>query len=242
MTGKLWAALAVAAVTFGAAQAQATIVQATASGIYTGASGPAAVISRSACFGQAQCFLNGDKLLISSSSSLGAYFTSFTFDTDFGVLTAGPSFETLTWNSGMGTPSPLTGGTFLVSGTVSAAQDFSTATSFSITRSAGGFRFSVAGAGYNILAGYDNPSAPTPAPYSLSAPFSGSTGSDLQNPNFTYANTDWAIYSLYERTGSLTPGPIPEPSSWALLISGFMAVGAGLRQSRSRSRRGLARA
>ncbi|MGH6964217.1 MAG: hypothetical protein ACREE0_07020 [Phenylobacterium sp.] len=242
MTGKLWAALAVAAVTFGAAQAQATIVQATASGSYTGAGGPADLITRAPCFNQAQCFISGNRLTISSSSSLGAWYTSFNFDTDFGVLTQDAFSQTLTWNTGMGTPSPLTGGSLLVTGPVSAAQDFSTATSFSIRRDAGGFSFHVTGADYNVFAGYDNLGAPTPGPYSLTAPFAGSTGVDLQNPQFTYANSSYAIYSLYEQAGSLTPGPIPEPSSWALMISGFLAVGAVLRQGRSKSRRGLARA
>jgi hypothetical protein len=58
---------------------------------------------------------------------------------------------------------------------------------------------------------------------------------DLQfGPIFKYVDTDARL--SFKLTGFATPGAVPEPASWAMLIAGFGLTGAAMRRSGRQTR------
>lgn len=228
MRRRTLAATTVAVAMTCAGAASATIVTAHEYGAYTVATGPVPAYYCGQCQGE------GDHRTVFSSSPLGYFHGDFTFDTDLGVRTTTASADTITWNTAMGTPSPLVSGTWTITGLAQASPDLSTATSITLRRDSAGFNYSFVGAGYSISSSLHGPFG-GPEPYSLEeafalAPFPNSS---VQNDG-AYSDATWYAQSFYTYQSTLTPqlAAVPEPATWAMLILGFAGVGTGLRRAR----------
>lgn len=191
--------------------ASAAIVTLTMTGAYDGVIGPAGAfgtpLQASENYG-AILIHDGafDELFYGSIGGFG-WSTNLTFDTSKGVLTdqtaTGHSIEELTWNSSMGTSSPLISGTYKgLDGTL----DLSAATSFTvdmvnyqpIVPDHSGPAYSLSGAGWSLAdawRGAGEIGTPT-----LSDPYSQANNGDVLNlsPGFSegpYAGSGGYLFS-----------------------------------------------
>ncbi len=210
MPRTLWAALGAAAILTLAGQANAAIMQATALGDY-------------------------DDL---APSYIG-WQATVVYDTSLGALTVTPASEVLTWNSSMAGPSPLIDFSGQIFGTQGTTFDFTSATSFTITRDAGHYLFQLFGMDFAATLGFgDGQSQPPPldpgnTDFSLDTgyhhidnySYGGVVANGSGRPGYSYSLT---VVKLAD-----SPAGVPEPDAWALMLGGFFGVGTMLRRRRT---------
>jgi len=223
----LLAALCTAATLALAAPAAATIVQADITAEFFTFSGPAGFFPQAPPCMDPLCettTTSGGREFVNFPIGGSPWNATFTFDTSRGALTLVPGGgEVLQWTSGNG-PSPLLSGT-LTWQAVGLQRDLSDATAFSIQRIGDALGYTISGPGYNFASFLGiGPSGPAA----------------LSDPYFRLCNCSGVSYSdaTFDAPGGetftqrLTPQPIPEPSTWAMLILGFFGLGAVLRRAR----------
>lgn len=234
-----WAALAAAGMLAFAGQAGATIVDVAISAEFFSLQGPAGFYPTGAsCNTNYQFYYctstGGGREFVNFGAGGIPYSANFAFDTDLGgVLTTTTDRQTLTWDSTMGATSPLLSGRFQFGQQnlpLLIDLDLTTATSFLIERNPFGlyftfsspdFTFSQSPSGVSLLAGarLDTPGS-----------------SNCLCGGIYYSDAAYTTYNSELFFESVTPrAPVPEPSSWAMLILGFTAIGAALRRRRRRA-------
>ncbi len=99
------------------------------------------------------------------------------------------------------------------------------------------FRISLDGGAATDLATLTIPSNQSGVWFGLSTSFDSGSASSVQlslvNANTTQAGNDFAVDDIILSTRSVV-NAVPEPSTWALLILGFGAVGSAMRARRAR--------
>lgn len=168
--------------------------------------------------------------------ALVAWSATLTYDTAHGVLTTTPTSQTLYWNSAMSTPSPLIDLLVEVDGTAGLTRDIQTATSFLIQRDLTDYYFQIVGSDFFLDVGYNGGLSPLDPPgtdLSLGAayhhgPFGYSTVRGFDTINYSLVYTEaLTVDKIGESAG------VPEPASWALLLTGFAGLGVALRRRRA---------
>jgi hypothetical protein len=209
MARTFWAALGAAALVTLAGQANAAIVQATLGGDYDDLR---------------PNYISWQAMLV--------------YDTSLGDLTVTPTSEVLTWNSGMASPSPLIDFSGQIFGTQGTTFDFTSATSFTITRDAGHYLFELSGTdftariGFGYLQSSPQPLDPGNTDFSLDTDYHHidhyAYGDLFANghgrPGYSYLLT---VTKLAD-----SPAGVPEPATWAMMLCGFFGLGAVLRGRR----------
>jgi hypothetical protein len=236
MTRQLgWAALCAAGTLAFAAPAGATIVDVAISAGFYQLQGPAGFYpAQPRCdllgISQRYCTFTADGREALVFYEGGIPFTvDFAFDTDLGVLTTTATGQTLSWDSSLGTPSPLLSGAFQFGQTnvpLLIDLDLSSATHVEIQRNELGFFFNISTPDYVLSQAFQSPIA-------LAAPRLDTPGSGtcVCSP-ISYQDADYTTRFSELLSESITPRPIPEPSTWAMLILGFASIGASLRRRR----------
>jgi hypothetical protein len=166
----------------------------------------------------------------------GGWAAILTYDTDYGVASTLGGEQRLTWSAASGGPSPLTGGLLTAFGFdgTSYSYDLGSFTSFNLVRSEHGTSLSFSTADISFTGtNYRFGQAPDlGADLDLDAAYSYSTFQSGLNPMSSNINTNDFTGSAYTDVIQIAAAPIPEPSTWGLLIIGLGSVGAVLRRRR----------
>jgi hypothetical protein len=210
MARALWAALSAAAIMALAGQANAAIMQALVFGDY-------------------------DDL----EPSYTAWQATLVYDTSLGDLTVTPSSQILTWNRSMAGPSPMIELSGEIFGTQGTTFDFTSATSFTLTRDESHYLFQLSGTGFLATFGFGYLTFPLLPLDPGNTDFSLDTDYNHFNPNAygdMFANghgTPGYSYSLHVTKLADSLRGVPEPEAWALMLSGFVGIGTMLRGRRT---------
>ena len=170
----------------------------------------------------------------------GGWDANLIYDTDFGVASNVGGEQRLDWTAASGGPSPLTGGLLTAFGFDGTSYSYTldNLTAFSVVRSTRGTTFSFSTADISFV-GSNYRFGQTPdlgADLDLDAAYSYSTfqSGGLLPISSTIHTVDFTG-SAYTDIIRIMPAPVPEPSTWGLLILGFGGIGAVLRQRRHRA-------
>lgn len=236
-----WAALWAAGALAVASSAGATIVRYDLSGGFYYVNGPSTWAPKGGCPGSSTstgCISVSQDGAVHADYVSGSPWTlSFTIDTDLGHLTRTPLADAFEWTSADGA-SPLLAGAFVFPAT-GLDVDLLSATELSIGSSTSsqfaptsGFGVVVSGPDFTLEIRNLFPGA-TPPNLTEDAVM----GPALNNPYSSFNIGDFnGGYSAGGRL-SITnlSAPVPEPSTWAMMLLGFFGLGVALRaQSRSR--------
>jgi hypothetical protein len=161
---------------------------------------------------------------------------TLTYDTTRGSLTVTPTSEVLSWNTAMGGSSPLIDFSGEVFGTQGGTFDFTSATSFVLTRDANHYLFELTGSAFRASLGYGfilappDPLDPGNTDFSLDTPYS----------HGGFGNADLVVlppghnqipFMIGMSVAKIAESPaVPEPSTWAMMLVGFFGLGAALRK------------
>ncbi len=224
------APLGAVAVLAGAGQASATLVRADLAGAFYGVRGPAGWYSSTHMSSQevAEIFQHpGDQYpewVAYHQGGMG-WTLSFVFDTSLGALSSTPGGEFLSWNTGSGTANPLVSATFSSFGET---LDLVGVTGFSLSRGSS-LGLSMTGGNFSFLESFQVPFQP---PVALSAPYSFA---GFAGGSGVYRDPAWQGDLANLRSAAFAPvAVVPEPATWAMLVTGFVGLGAALRRRRSR--------
>jgi hypothetical protein len=168
----------------------------------------------------------------------GGWSTTLTYDTSFGVLSgSGGDDHILNWSAAAGGPSPVTSVLLTAYGNDGTSYSYTldSFTGFTLYRSFYGTALSFSTAGIGFAGSTYNPNRALDFGVDLSvdALYFDSTWQSGLNPVSSNIHTPDFSGSAYTNFMSIAPAPVPEPSTWALLILGFGGIGAALRYRRN---------
>ena len=226
-----WAALCAAGLLAFAGQAGATIVDVAISAEFYQLQGPAGFYPAGQSCGTNYATYctstGGGREFIDFHAGGIPYLANFAFDTGVGGLSTTATSQTLSWNAAMGTPSPLLSGSFQFGQQnlpLLIDLDLTTATSFVIERNPFGLFFNISSPDFGFT---QNSSVIVLGGSRLDTPGT----SNCFCGGITYADANYTTNLSELFFESVTPrAPAPEPTTWAMLILGFAAVGAALRR------------